>query len=390
MQARWSCRTFERYQRCRSSRKKIDVGSRSPSPTQPLVSVIMPVRNGKRWIHESMASVLCQDFEDFELVIIDDGSDDGSASILEKYSCRDERIRVIHQAPQGTVAALNRGILEAHALLLARMDADDRAKPERLGRQYRFMQAHPEVVLLGSDADVIDASGAIIGQRSPPADNIELAHLLARSNPFIHSSIMMRTALVRNLGGYRSPFLLAEDYDLWLRMAEFGSVANLSKRLIQYRVHQADHHLVNAARQSFSARLAQRSAQGRRCRGKDPAIALSSPPDWWAADSETSFFSVDVGFYRFVDSDKANAVSYLSQVWARFFSLNHVERKLAQLRLKQLLREFGWEMRLSQVEAAILFLILHPPRAIRLMFQSNSGDRERGTQKKSPSHSEGI
>jgi glycosyltransferase involved in cell wall biosynthesis len=331
----------------------------------------MPVRNGSAWIDQSIASVLSQEFNDFELLVVDDGSEDGTGLILEKFSSMDRRVRVIHQAPQGITVALNRAIMEARAPYLARLDADDRASRARLGVQYAFMEGHPEVVLLGSAADVIDESGAIIGHRCPPLRGGDLARILCRYNPFIHSSVMARTAVVRNVGGYRPAFLFAEDYDLWLRMAEVGALANVPEYLVQYRTHLANRSRVHAPRQSFSVRLAQRSAAGRRSGHGDPALGLLCPPDWWAADAESSFFSGDVGFYRFLDADLNNAAGYVAAVRYRFFKLNRIERKLAQFRLRQLFWEFSWPVGLRHLEILALFAMLHPPRALRLTFGSD-------------------
>jgi glycosyltransferase involved in cell wall biosynthesis len=333
----------------------------------PAVSVMMPVRNGEAWLGQGIASVLSQELADFELLIVDDGSGDGTPLVLEQYSRADARVRVIRQEPQGLVAALNCAIAAARAPYLARLDADDRAKPERLGRQHAFMQAHPELVLLGSGADIIDQSGAVVGRASPQTEGTELARILRRSNPFIHSTVMMRAAPVRKLGGYRAAFLAAEDYDLWLRMAELGEIANLAEHLIQYRRHAASSSRLAAVRQSFSARLARRSAAGRRGPAGDPARELKSPPDWWAPEAETSFFSDDVDFYRFLDSDAANGEAHVSAVRRHFFRLNHAERKLAQLRLKRLSQEIGLPMGFRQLEILALMAILHPPRALGMV-----------------------
>jgi glycosyltransferase involved in cell wall biosynthesis len=333
----------------------------------PAVSVMMPVRNGEAWLGQGIASVLSQELADFELLIVDDGSSDRTPLVLEQFARADARIRVIRQEPQGVVAALNCALAAARAPYLARLDADDRAMPERLGRQHAFMQAHSEIVLLGSGAEVIDQSGAVVDRLSPPTGGAELARILRRSNPFIHSTVMMRAAPVRELGGYRAAFLAAEDYDLWLRMAERGEIANLPDQLIQYRRHAANLSRLEAVRQSFSVRLAQRSAAGRRGPAGDPARELLSPPDWWARDAETSFFSGDVDFFRFLDSEGANREAYASAVRRHFFGLNHVERKLAQLRLKRLLREIGSPLGFRQLGILALIAILHPPRALGMV-----------------------
>jgi glycosyltransferase involved in cell wall biosynthesis len=335
----------------------------------PAVSVIMPVRNGEAWLGQGIASVLSQDFGDLELLAVDDGSDDGTPRILEQFSGADPRVRVIHQAPLGIVAALNRAIAAARAPYLARLDADDRAMPERLGRQHAFMQANPEMVLLGSGAEKIDPSGAVIGRLSPPTEGAELKRILGRTNPFIHSTVMMRSAAAHKLGGYRAAFGAAEDYDLWLRMAEVGDIANLPDHLIQYRLHAANLSRMDAVRQSFSVRLAQRSAAGRRGGAGDPAQDLQSPPDWWAVDAETSFFSDDVDFFRFLDSGSANGEAYLPAVRRHLFGLNHVERKLAQLRLQRLLREIGAPIGFRQLRILALIAVLHPPRALSMLFR---------------------
>jgi glycosyltransferase involved in cell wall biosynthesis len=339
----------------------------------PVISVIMPVRNGAQWLAEAVASVRRQEFGDFEFLIVDDGSDDGTAPMLATFADADRRIRVLRQAQQGIVAALNTAIAAARAPYLARLDADDRAKPDRLGKQLAFMQAHEEIGLLGSRAEQIDATGAIIGRLAPPTDGARLAHVLSRTNPFIHSSVMMRTARVRRVGGYRAAFKAAEDYDLWLRMAEAGGVANLADYLTQYRRHGTNLSQLDAIRQSFSVRLAQRSAASRRGGAGDPASSLTAPPDWWGAEAETSFFADDVGLYRLLDSDRLRGPQYIRAVQDRLFGLNHVERRLAQSRLTAMLREIGAPAGPRYLQILTLIAILHPARALSLAWRGNSG-----------------
>jgi len=351
----------------------------------PVITVIMPVRNGADWLPEAVASVQAQDFGDFEFLIVNDGSEDGTAAMLSGFAAVDGRIRLLHQPPQGIVAALNAAIAAARAPYLARLDADDRAKPDRLGKQLAFMQAHPEIGLLGTFAESIDAEGNIIGRLTPPTGGARLLHVLSRTNPFIHSSILMRTALVRRIGGYRAAFKAAEDYDLWLRLAEVGGVANLADYLTQYRRHDSNLSQRDATRQSFSVRLAQRSAAGRRSAAGDPAGALAAPPDWWADAAETSFFADDVGLYRLLDSDKLRGPHYIRALQDRLFALNHVERRLAQARLMAMLREIGTPAGLRHLRILILIAALHPARAFSLLRRKNTGgsphrhvaDRER-------------
>jgi glycosyltransferase involved in cell wall biosynthesis len=342
------------------------------SPTMtPAISVIMPVRDGAEWLAEAVASIRAQDFGDLEFLIVDDGSDDGTVAMLSSFAADGRRIRLLRQAPQGIVAALNTAIAAACGPYLARLDADDRARPDRLGKQFAFMQAHPEVGLLGTSAEVIDAAGNVVGHLAPPTDPATLARVLSRTNPFVHSSVMMRTALVRRLGGYRAAFRAAEDYDLWLRMAEAGGIANLAEDLTQYRRHDASLSRRDAVRQSFSVRLAQRSAANRRSGGGDPANALAAPPDWWAKEAETSFFADDVGLYRFLDSDRMRGPQYIRAVTERLFRLNHVERRLAQMRLRAMLRETGAPIGPRHLWIAMLIAALHPGRALGFVWREN-------------------
>jgi GT2 family glycosyltransferase len=338
----------------------------------PVISVIMPVRNGnEKWLREAIASVLAQDFADFEVLIVNDGSAPNTVALLDQLANTDARIRVIHQTPQGIVAALNRAVAEAHAPYLARLDGDDRAKPRRLSRQLAFMQAHPETVLLGTFAERIDHAGNVIGRLAPPTDGARLLRILDRTNPFIHSSTMMRGAVVRKLGGYRPAFRAAEDYDLWLRMAEAGGVAVLPETLVQYRVHDTNLSRLDATRQSFSVRLAQRSAAARRRGAGDPASALTSPPDWWANDAETAFYSADAAFYRFLDADRQGAPPNLSAAERRLLALTHVERKLAQSRLSGMLHE-GRAPLGRHLRILLLLTLLHPGRAAKMAWRKQS------------------
>jgi glycosyltransferase involved in cell wall biosynthesis len=334
----------------------------------PAVSVIMPVRNGAAFLRESVASIRSQDFASFEFLVTDDGSTDATPALLAAFAAADPRVRIFRQPPQGIVAALNAAIAQARAPYLARLDADDQARSDRLGRQFAFMEAHPEIGLIGTWAEVIDGAGNAVGRLRPPPDPGRLARVLARTNPFVHSSVMMRTALVRRLGGYRAAFRAAEDYDLWLRMAEASGVANLADDLVRYRRHPASQSQRDAVRQAFSVRLAQGCATARRGGAADPAAALTAPPDWWAKDAETAFYGDDVELYRFLDSDAVQRPRHVHAVTARLFRLSHVERRLAQQRLRVMMRETPAGLR--HLEIAMLIAGLHPGRALRFAWEA--------------------
>jgi glycosyltransferase involved in cell wall biosynthesis len=273
----------------------------------------MPVRNGERWLAEACRSILCQSLGELELIVIDDGSYDSSPAIVETQAEADRRVRHFRQDAKGLVAALNVGIELARAPLIARLDADDIAEPLRLARQVDYLARNPAVVLLGTWADRIDQRGHRIGRLRPGSDNAVLGATLEHRNPYIHSTVMMRTATVRELGGYRAACEAAEDYDLWLRLSEIGEIAILPETLVRYRWHSAGVSHRVAVRQSFSARIARRAARMRRASGIDPLAGMAGPPDWWAAGALSQFFAEDARLARFL-AMAASAVAELNRL----------------------------------------------------------------------------
>jgi glycosyltransferase involved in cell wall biosynthesis len=337
----------------------------------PCVSVIMPVRDGARWIGEALASLQAQSFADFELIVVDDGSQDRTAHIVAQAQ-GDARIRLLPQPPLGLVAALNRGLEAAHGEFIARLDADDRAHPARLARQVELLRAQPELGLIGSWAEIIDADGRTLGRLRPPADPDALATMLMWRNPMLHSSTMWRADLTARVGRYRAAFEAAEDYDLWLRMAEHGRIANIPEYLLQYRRHDAGVTGRRKLRQLFSARLARRAATARRRHGVDPAAALTGPPDWTTA-SDGDFFAADARLYRFLEWAEPRAFPGepppdfdLTAALLDEFGLTHDERRLAQLALLNILRAGRARPARQRARLAWQFLRLHPARAVAL------------------------
>ncbi len=326
----------------------------------PKVSVIMPVRDGERWLAQAVESVFAQTLVEFELIIVDDGSVDGSSAIVAGLSSRDSRIRTLrHQAPRGLVAALNGALALVRAPLIARLDADDIALPDRLSQQAQRFAAQPALVLLGSWAERIDAKGGSIGQIHPETDAARLAEILCRRNPFSHSSMMMRTDLVRRLGGYRGAFLGAEDFDLWLRMSEHGEVANMAQALVHYRVHDESVGSRIAVRQCFSARLARSAAAARRSSGVDPAENLCGPPDWWAAEAPSEFYAEAALICRFLDLADRGAIAV------------HRTSEAPPPSTQQILEFSNAEKKLAQ--RAILNLLPSPHRPVTLPFHKLTG-----------------
>ena len=196
----------------------------------PRVSVVMPVRDGERFLREALESTLAQTVAELELIVVDDGSTDATPAILAECAERDGRVRVQRQEPGGLTVALNAGCAHAQAPVIARMDADDVMLPDRLERQLAYLDAHPDVALLGGGIVLVDESGAEI-DREPGRAELDF---LAR-NELTHATVAMRTEAFRALGGYRLD--QAEDYDLWLRFEERGGVAALPDFVLRYRLH---------------------------------------------------------------------------------------------------------------------------------------------------------
>ncbi|MBV9996064.1 MAG: glycosyltransferase [Caulobacteraceae bacterium] len=315
------------------------MGDRMGAEGPPRVSVLMPAHNAARWLGEAIESVLGQTLADLELLVVDDGSTDGSAEILRAFQQRDPRLKVLVQPRRGLCDALNHGLAAARAPLLARLDADDLAHPERLERQAAFLAAQPQTGLVGAWAQEIDDGGRVVGQRRPETDPHALSLLLAHCNPFIHSSVMARTELLRRLGGYRCVFEAAEDYDLWLRVAEAAEVVNLPEALVSYRVHDGGVSKRDGLRQAFSVRLARKAAEVRRLEGRDPADVLTCPPDWRRQGPADAFYAEDAALYRWLELAEGRPIYEAaarpsgSQILDRLSDLSHAERRLAAMAL---------------------------------------------------------
>jgi len=202
----------------------------------PHISVIMPVYNDARYVGGAVESILGQTFTDFEFIIINDGSTDATSEILGRY--RDSRIRLVNQEQNlGVARSLNHGLVLARGTYIARQDSDDFSVSDRLKRQVRFLETHPDVAVVGCSAFVIDGGGSKIGVWSVEPEDIDLKWSLLFGCPFIHGAVMMRRSQIHEIGGYPedSTFSYSEDYELWCRMAARCRFANLAEPLLKFR-----------------------------------------------------------------------------------------------------------------------------------------------------------
>jgi glycosyltransferase involved in cell wall biosynthesis len=239
------------------------------SRPQPTVSVLLPAHDAERYLDEAIRSVLRQTLEDFELILVNDGSTDDTKRIMETY-LEDPRVILVDLPKVGLSAALNHGLRLTRAPLVARMDADDIMTPDRLDQQVRFMNEHPDLGGCGSFYYLIDADGRQLGTpRSPLTSRAAIDRHLRHRGHLIypHPTIMFRRDVVTALGGYRMEHVTSEDVDLFVRMLEAGRpVVVLPRRLLYLRVHQASVSAKKAVSQ-FHANNLIRSNYDRKRRG---------------------------------------------------------------------------------------------------------------------------
>lgn len=209
--------------------------------SQFLLSILIPCYNAAETLPEALESLSRQTFTDFEIVAVDDGSSDATPGILAEWERREPRLRLISQAQRGIVEALNAGLGACQGELIARMDADDRCHPERLGRQVDFLLAHPEIAVLGCrvaafpETEVREGFRLYLEWQNALLNEADIRREMFVESPLAHPSVVFRKEWVAAVGGYQEHGW-AEDYDLWLRLYLAGAhFAKLPEVLLQWR-----------------------------------------------------------------------------------------------------------------------------------------------------------
>jgi|SRR5581483_3280572 len=266
----------------------VDTPGKQVTNATPALSVIMPVYNGAPYLRQAIDSILGQTYRRFELIVIDDASSDDSFAIARQY--RDPRIRLFrHPTNRGLVQTINMGLQNARARYVTRTDQDDVSYPSRFGTQLAYLERYPAIVVLGTQGDFIDGTGTSFAQYVVPTAADEIRRELPRRNCFISASVIFDRRLAIEVGAFRPEALYAEDYDLWLRMAERGDIANLPDVLVGYRIHANQltgrrlEQQWQAARQaSAEARLATRNGASApdRASSNDRALLASAYLHW--------------------------------------------------------------------------------------------------------------
>ena len=205
---------------------------------QKLISVIMSVYNGEKYLVQAIDSILNQTYQNFEFIIIEDCSTDNSLDILEEYAKKDSRIKIIKKEKnigiKGFIENLNLGISIAEGKYIARMDQDDVSLPERFQKQVDFLENNPEITLVGAQLNLINEQNKITGEAIAALQHRDIVKRITSQIQLFHPVIMFRKD--QNIQ-YREKFLYCEDYDLYLNLITQGKkLANINEKLLHYRI----------------------------------------------------------------------------------------------------------------------------------------------------------
>lgn len=198
------------------------------------VSVIMAIYNQEKYLKEAIESILKQTFKDFEFLVIDDKSTDGSLAIIKNF--HDQRIKLFQNKSRlGLSKCLNLLINRARGAYIARMDGDDISFPNRLEKQSAFLNKNPQVVLVGSWAIIINQQGQEVGKLQYPINYQDIKRSILSYNPFIHPSVCFRKEIIQEIGGYDKQLFYCQDYDLFLRLVTKYPCVNIPEFLFKFR-----------------------------------------------------------------------------------------------------------------------------------------------------------
>lgn len=253
------------------------------------VDVIVPVYNSEDTVESAIASIQAQTIRSIRIIIVNDGSTDGTRRIVERLAGGDERILLIDQENAGIVDALNVGLAACSAPLVARHDSDDLAYPDRFEKQLAYLNEHPDCVAVSGAARHIDEAGQALGELVDlPSPDLADPHAYPQREPYLlHPFLMMRRAAVEAVGGYRHAFH-AEDTDLYWRLQEIGRLANMPDLLGAYRIHAqsiSGGSLLNGRISALTSQLAGFSAIRRRAGERDIVFTKGALSDYQRARS---------------------------------------------------------------------------------------------------------
>jgi len=291
--------------------------------SRPTVTVLMTVFNAGRFLDAAIRSITTQAFRDFEFLIVDDASTDGSVAVVEEWERRDPRIRLVrNEVNKGQTPCLNQGLRLARGKWTARQDADDLSHPIRLSEQHQFTTIHPDVVLLGTNGRIIDQQDRLVGLLDAPLTHEAIKWTSPFLNPFMHTSVMFRTDIIREeFGGYDENFRIAQDYDLWTRVLARHQAANLPQRLVGYRHLESSLSKTGRERAFAEAeRVSRRESERVFQRKLDPAEHRLLVCFREGLDPESR-----EAFWNFYDAERKNLVDSHSSDFSRTAALHHLK-----------------------------------------------------------------
>jgi glycosyltransferase involved in cell wall biosynthesis len=281
----------------------------------PCVSVLMPVFNTAPFVELALISVAAQEFRDFELVVVDDGSTDGTLAILKSFAAQEPRMRLIARSNRGLIATRNQLVDEARGEFIAWMDSDDLSHPARLKRLIAEFEDESQLVCVGSNVEVIDPDGKPLGVETypPKHDAIRAQQMFGAGLRF--PSTMQRRSIAIDVGGFREPFRIGEDFDYLLRVGERGKMANVQDRLYRYRQHllsTCTAHGINwpAHRDLILSLARERTEVGRDALQRGESLSL---PDALPSDAERHVPYVLLGWAQGAlrNGDRRRALRYM-------------------------------------------------------------------------------
>lgn len=278
----------------------------------PTISVLMSVYNGQKYVAEAIESILRQTFGDFEFLILDDGSKDSSMEILRRYEAKDKRIKLTSRPNKGLTKTLNELFAQSTGALLARMDCDDVALPERFAMQVKAMRDDPALACVGGAFQLIDGEGRLLTTLHPPTDDADIQkQALAGHGAICHPAAMVRRSAMARINGYDEQFKTAQDLDLWLRLGEVGKLANLPQPVLKFRLHEGSVSETKRLEQRNSARLAcERAWQRRGIAGTFEAAEPWRPGSDSASKME---YALRYGWWAFNSGQRRTALHYGTQ-----------------------------------------------------------------------------
>lgn len=209
---------------------------------KPLISIVLPVLNGEKYLSLAINSVIAQTYKNWKLIIVDNGSTDNTPAIINEYLKKDTRIKGINCNIKGIVPALNTGLKHCVGTLIARIDADDLWIPNKLEVQVNYLNSHPQLALLGGSVEIIDDKGNTLPNTKAfnngmHLDPKEVVKKISHNNLFCHSSIVIKKEVLEEFGGYAEKYLHSEDYFLWFQTVQKYKAEILAEKLVLFRYH---------------------------------------------------------------------------------------------------------------------------------------------------------